>query len=91
LAVEVGLLMAASHGLLDALPRHHPKLLIRSDNMGVVQVLNSGRSRSGRTNAVLRRIYLALAQRRLHVAAVHVPSRLNVADALSRGDVTGFL
>ncbi|RDX47954.1 hypothetical protein OH76DRAFT_1327085, partial [Lentinus brumalis] len=69
----------------------HPKLLIRSDNMSVVHVLNSGRSRSSRVNAVLRRIYLTLAKRGLHVAATHVPSRLNVADALSRGDIAGFL
>ncbi|GJF00473.1 hypothetical protein PsYK624_167610 [Phanerochaete sordida] len=57
LAVELGLLLAIHHGLLRDRSPHASRLLVRSDNMGVVAVVNGGRSRSGPTNLVLKRIY----------------------------------
>lgn len=90
-AVELGLLMIIHHGLLASRPVAQSRLLVRSDNSGVVAVLNSGRSRSTHTNDVLRRIYLLCAHHRVHLTAIYVPSRDNVTDALSRGDAQGFL
>ncbi len=65
--------------------------LVRSDNTGVVSVLNKGRSRSHETNQVLKNIYTSLAKHNLRISAVYVPSHNNVTDALSRGDIKGFL
>ncbi len=90
-AVELGLMMAIHHGLLSQLPSDRARILVRSDNNGVVHPLNSGRSRSQETNGVLKRVYIALARSRVTLHAVYVPSRENVADALSRGDIQSFL
>ncbi|RDX49209.1 hypothetical protein OH76DRAFT_1317647, partial [Lentinus brumalis] len=60
-------------------------VLVRSDNNGVVHPLNNGRSRSQATNDVLKRIYLSMARHQVLLNAVYVPSRDNIADALSRG------
>lgn len=79
--------MAASHLQLLA-PGSY---LVRSDNAGVVAVVNKGRSRSAHTNDVLRRIYRLMLETHISVKAVYVESRLNIADALSRGDISGFL
>jgi len=85
-AVELALQLALAEGLL--VPGH---FLVRSDNAGVVAVLNRGRSRSRETNKVLKSIYSIMATNRLCLTAVHVSTRINVADALSRGDIEGFL
>ncbi|GJE95065.1 hypothetical protein PsYK624_112440 [Phanerochaete sordida] len=90
-AVELGLLSLVFHGLLAQRPAAQAKVLVRSDNLPVVSILNSGRSRSQTSNDVLRRIYGACAENAIHLHAVHVPSRDNVTDALSRGDIVGFL
>ena len=90
-AVELGLRMLLHHGLQQALPPSTSRILVRSDNEGVVQVLNKGRSRSDRTNAVLMEIYCLLASNNLSIRAVHVSSDSNITDALSRGDTQGFL
>ena len=89
-AVELGLLMARHHGLLENARQKSRCIMVRSDNSGVVHTLNKGRSRSQNTNEVLRRIYMALAHDAIHLQAVYVPSRDNIADALSRGDVAAF-
>jgi hypothetical protein len=85
-AVELALRLAISCNLMH--PDHY---LVCSDNAGVVSVLNKGRSRSQNTNTVLKNIYSILASSSIRLTAVYVPSRLNVADALSRGDITAFL
>jgi len=85
-AVELAL-HAALH--LHLLPPGH--FLVRSDNAGVVSVLSSGRSRSHETNTILKTIFVLLTKHRIRLRAVHVPSRFNVTDALSRGDIPGFL
>ena len=91
LAVEVGLQMAEQHGVLARAQTIAGRILVRSDNEGIVTVVNHGRSRSANTNEVLRRIYSTLANTGITLRATHVPSRLNVTDALSRGDIEGFL
>jgi hypothetical protein len=75
---------------------HHQLLtpgcyLVRSNNAGVVAVINKGRSRSMHTNDVLRRIYCLQLDAHISLKAVYVESRINIADALSRGDIVGFL
>lgn len=87
IAVEVGLLMAEHHGATTAGAR----LLVRSDNQAVVAVVNKGRSASENTNTVLRRLFRHCADLRVALWAEYVPSRDNIADALSRGDIEGFL
>jgi hypothetical protein len=42
-------------------------------------------------NNVLKEIYRLLVQERISPKAEHVPSRDNVSDALSRGDIPHFL
>ncbi|KAJ7435636.1 hypothetical protein FB451DRAFT_955922, partial [Mycena latifolia] len=64
---------------------------VRSDNSGVVAVTNKGRSKSRETNRILKHIYALQAQARVRVKSEHVPSRENVSDALSRGDIPAFL
>jgi hypothetical protein len=91
IAVELGLEMATYHDVLNHSEEFRSCLLVRSDNQGIVTVLNSGRSRSEATNSVLQRIYASLARSSRTVHAVYIPSRDNIADALSRGDVAAFL
>lgn len=58
-------------------------LLVRSDNSGVVAVVNGGRSQSKNTNTVLKRVYLLQAQLGIRLEAVYVPTASNIADELS--------
>lgn len=90
-AVELGLLMALHEGLVSRESHGGRTLLVRSDNQGVVAVTNSGRSRSRNTNIVLKNIYRSLARSQLLLRTEYVRSRDNVVDALSRGDIPGFL
>lgn len=90
-AVELGLRMAVYHGLVQSRPQHHPCLLVRSDNTGVVHAVNGGRSRSVNTNEVLKHVYALCASHAVHLCATYVASRDNITDALSRGDVAAFL
>lgn len=85
-AVELGLQVALHCQLLSP-----GRYLVRSDNAGVVAVINKGHSRSARTNDVLRRIYCALVNAHISLEAIYVESRINITDALSRGDIAGFL
>lgn len=91
LAIELGLLMVLHHGLLESCPVSQRCLLVHSDNAGVVAVLRSGRSRSLPVNNILKRIYTTCAINTISLQPVFVPSRENITDALSRGDVTSFL
>ena len=90
-AVELGLHLATHHALLEQRSPHTSRILVRSDNSGVVHAVNRGRSRSAETNSVLRRTYLQLADAGISLVAKHVASEENIADPLSRGDVAGFL
>ena len=85
-AVELALRLAIQQQLLSS-----GTFLVRSDNMGVVGALNKGRSKSHETNTILKQVYLLQAERGIRLQTIHVPSRDNVVDALSRGDVVGFL
>lgn len=90
-AIELGLRVLLHHGTQDRLPQGTSRILVRSDNEGVVKVINKGRSRSMNTNAVLMEIYQLLASNNLSIEAVHVPGSSNISDSLSRGDVQAFL
>lgn len=90
-AVELGLRTASAVGLLAVRDVHASNILVRSDNEGVVTVVNKGRSRSRTTNEVLKHLYSLCADSRISLTAEYVPSRFNVTDALSRGDIVAFL
>jgi len=90
-AVELGLRLALHLGLTDVSDRSRNVFLVRSDNVGIVSVTNKGRSRSGETNRILKHVYGLQARHGIRLHATYVPSRENIADALSRGDITGFL
>lgn len=85
-AVELGLRMVVKLGL--NLPG---ALLVRSDNDGVVTVVNKGRSRNAATNTILQHIYTILAENGMDLHASYVSTHENISDALSRGDVEHFL
>lgn len=89
-AVELGLRLIVQYNLLAAVPPGASNLLVRSDNNGVVAVVNKGRSRSKATNTILKSIFAVLAPRGLRLTAEYVTSRDNVTDALSRGDIDRF-
>ena len=67
------------------------RFLIRSDNLAVVELVRKGRCRSEESNRILAEIYRLLATEQFSLKAVHVSSRDNVSDALSRGDIVAFL
>jgi len=91
LAVELGLCLLLHLGPRVVRRSDHNHILVRSDNTGVVDTLKKGRSRSTEANKSLKRIHLLLASSGLVLCSRHVTSRDNISDALSRGDVTGFL
>jgi hypothetical protein len=90
-AIELGLRLVIHLGLFEGRPHHERTFLVRSDNAGVVAVTNKGWLRSRTTNQTLKHVYLLQVQSGAHVRAIHVAGRENVSDALSRGDVNGFL
>ncbi|KIK32030.1 hypothetical protein CY34DRAFT_102361, partial [Suillus luteus UH-Slu-Lm8-n1] len=65
--------------------------LVCSDNTGVVAVMNKGRSRSPQTNAVLKHVYQLQAVNSFRLHTVYMPTRANISDALSHGDIMAFL
>lgn len=90
-AVELGLRIAIDYRMLVASSSAHSQFLVRSDNSGIVAVTNKGRSRSRETNQILKHIYLLQARHGVRIHSEYVSTRINIADALSRGDVEGFL
>jgi hypothetical protein len=91
IAVKLRLVIAHNRAVLMHLPADHARILVRSDNSGVVAVVNKGRSRSSNTNSVLKHTYSWLAGLGISLHAEYVPSRDSVMDALSRGDIPAFL
>ena len=90
-AIEIGLRLVISlHFLSDHCVAGH-SFLVRSDNAGVVFVTNKGRSRSRETNKILKHIYQLQACHRIRLKSMHVASRNNISDALSRGKIKEFL
>jgi hypothetical protein len=67
------------------------RVLVRSNNAGVVAIVNKGWAQDQASNNVLRRTYHKLAQLGVTLVAKHVPGVINIADALLWGDVAGFL
>ena len=61
------------------------KILIKSDNMAVVNIINSQTSRDPQVMLYLRRLVLVTLQYNIMIKAEHIPGKLNlVADYLSR-------
>ena len=66
-------------------------VIIRSDNSGVVNAINSQSSKSSAVMSWLRHLFLLVVRRNILVRAVHVPGVRNAApDALSRGRTQVF-
>ena len=78
-AIELGLLFAIHKGFTGT------HFLIKSDNQGVIQAIQGGRSRSPEQNLILRRITVLLSQYRLWISPLYIPSLQNLADIPSRG------
>ncbi len=57
-AVELALRLALHHDVISSATHAGTLLLVRSDNQGVVTVVNKGRSRSSNTNRVLKEVGL---------------------------------
>jgi hypothetical protein len=90
-AVELGLCLVLLQGYKCRTNQHQTHFLVRSDNAGVVAVLNKGRSKSSNTNAILKHIFNLQACSGLRIFAEYVQSRDNVSDALSRGNLSEFI
>lgn len=91
-AVEMGLRVLLHHHLeKEKIAAHSANFLVRSDNAGVATVINKGRSRSSRTNTVIKEIYRLLASHQIHLTAQHISGTSNITDTLSRGDIHTFL
>ena len=78
-AIELGLLFAVHKGFSNT------HFLIKSDNQGVIQAIEGGKSRSPAQNLVLQRITLLLSLHNCWISSLYVPSVNNLADLPSRG------
>jgi hypothetical protein len=78
-AIELGLRTAIAAGA------HDVHFVIKSDNMGVIGALGSGRSRNLQQNRVLQRIMTLMRAHGIWTTSEYVPSSSNVADRPSRG------
>ena len=88
-AVELGVRLLTHLNL-----HHHPqgrRYLVRSDNMGVIEIIKKGRCRSTASNEVLKIIYRLLAESKISLQAQYVQSHENLADPISRGKISSFL
>ena len=70
--VKLGLRLAIHLNLFNLSDPSHSIFLVCSDNLGVVSVLNKGRSRSKETNRTLKHIFLLQACHHIHLQARHV-------------------
>ena len=60
-------------------------LLVHSDNIAVVQIINNNKTRNNFLAACMRNLWLIMARFNISIQAVHIPGKLNrVADILSR-------
>jgi hypothetical protein len=91
IAVELGLWLALSLGMVGNGKLGGHTLLVRSDNAGIIAVTNKGRSRGHETNKILKHIYTLQAQNHHRSKATHVASRFNISNALSRRAIKEFL
>lgn len=77
--------------LLDQLGLSNRRILIRSDNMGVIGAFDKHRSRNWMVNQCIRRSDVISIARHLEFELVYVASEDNLADPFSRGErVAGF-
>jgi hypothetical protein len=78
-AIELGIRTAIAAGA------HDVHFVIKSDNMGVIGALGSGKSRNLQQNRVLQRIVTLMRSHEIWITSCFVPSAENVADCPSRG------
>jgi hypothetical protein len=78
-AIELGLRTAIAAGTRDT------HFVIKSDNMGVIGALSSGKSRNLQQNRVLQLIVTLMRSHGLWITSEYVPSASNIADLPSRG------
>ena len=70
IAIELGLRLAIHLWVANGL--HNRQIIARSDNQGIVAVVNRGHSRSHKTNKVLKHTYVLLAHHKVCIVAKHV-------------------
>ena len=64
---------------------HRKRVLIHCDNLVVVNVISSGKSKDGELMSLLRALFFICATHDFECNAIHVPGvENNIADALSR-------
>ena len=85
-AVELGLCLTTQLQLLQG-----TNILVRSDNSGIVTVVNKGWSKSLETNNILKHVYLLQEKAGVWLHATYVSSCNNISDALSQGQISEFL
>jgi hypothetical protein len=90
-AVELGLQLTLSLGIVGNGKLGGHTLLVWSDNAGIIAVTNKGRSGSRETNKILKHVYVLQAQNHLCLKATHIASHLNISNALSQGVIKEFL
>jgi hypothetical protein len=78
-AIELGLLRAIAQG------HSNKHFIVHSDNQGVIQAIQGGKSRSPEQNLVLQRILHLLATHSIWISPSYIPSSSNLADEPSRG------
>jgi len=80
IAMEVALLWILAVGFCNV------NILIHGNNMGVLGMLNKGRSRNAASNLSICWMALAMALKSVLVEPVYVTLERNLADACSRGE-----
>lgn len=78
-AIEIALRFAVELGFSNVHFR------FRSDNQGVIQALDAGKSRNSQQNRVLQRIVATMRTNAIWLSTHYVPSAKNLADRPSRG------
>lgn len=79
IAIELGLLRAVAQG------HRTTHFIVHSDNQGVIQAIQGGKSRSPEQNLVLQRILHLQTTHSIWISPSYVPSSSNLADEPSRG------
>jgi len=80
IAMEVALLWILVAGFRKV------NILIHGNNMGVLGMLNKGRSRNAASNLLICQMALAMAPKSILVEPIYVTSERNLADACSHGE-----
>lgn len=80
-AVELAVLSLQAGGF------HDQHILVRSDNQGVIGAWEKGRGRNFEVNLCIRRTNVIAAACGIDLSFLYVPSAINLADPISRGEL----